>query len=521
MLTRLAAVAAAVALLSGACGTSPASPSATPHVRPSPAASETAAPSTASSSSATPSGDPRFASFTPCAPAPGIGAPGWLCGTLEVPLDRADPSAGTIPIAIKVLPHTDLSSPADEPLFTTPGGPGYPGFDNYGLWPMQSELLPHHDIVTIDPRGTGDSNVIDCPDLQKGASGIDKLQTAVAACAAQLGVAADRYGAADVALDLEAVRQLLGYPKIDYYGGSYGSVDAQAYVVRFPNRVRALVFDSGFSVAAGPGYSNFFGTGSPQALIEIAVRQCQRNSNCKALVADPQAALRAVIREVQAKPVSGRPDGAAASSPPVVVDEAALANLFVGADPVALVLASEALLAHDSKPLLGLASAPLDLSNGSVADFSAGTNAAGSCNDADARWHRTDPIPVRRQKLAAAIRALPADAFAPFSTVAWTATIPFAMCIPWPAPNRFEPVVQPGAAFPDVPTLLLSGDADGNIPTFVSRVLLGSFPDAHLVVIAGAGHQTLSDPQPCAANIASHFLETLMLGDTSCASAGP
>jgi len=45
-----------------------------------------------------------------------------LCGTIEVPLDRAEPEGETIPIAFYVHLHT--AEPAAEPVFVTPGGPG-------------------------------------------------------------------------------------------------------------------------------------------------------------------------------------------------------------------------------------------------------------------------------------------------------------------------------------------------------------------------------------------------------------
>src|SRR5689334_1046507 len=50
--------------------------------------------------------------------------PGWQCGSISVPLDRAHPAAGSIPIGFAVFPHTDQSAPAAEPVFVTDGGPG-------------------------------------------------------------------------------------------------------------------------------------------------------------------------------------------------------------------------------------------------------------------------------------------------------------------------------------------------------------------------------------------------------------
>lgn len=476
--------------------------------------------STACQSPATPTATPTIsplARFARCSGQPGAGATDWLCGSLEVPLDRAKPASATISLAIYVLQHTDRTAPAEEPVFTIPGGPGVDAYDNGGLYPIQRDLLPHHDIVTIDARGSGHSGAIDCPDLQLGPVGANQWDAAVSACATMLGSAADRYGAGDVALDLDAVRNLLGYQRIDFIGGSYASVFAQAYAARFPSRLRALIFDSGFTVgAAAPAYSNFFLPGWPMAVAQIAALECRRDSGCKTLDRDPVSTLVRLVRRVRAKPVRGRPATAGTDAAPVVVDETALATLFAITDPLLILRAAIALQRSDPQPILQLAGMPQD--SGPITVFSAGMSQASVCNDIDSPWDRTDPIPVRRQKLSAAIAALPATAFAPFSKASWTRVFLYGWCVVWPAPARFEPVIPPGSTLPDVPTLILSGDVDNLVPTFFSRPLLREFPKATFVIVAGAGHVTMAGGAPnCASSIATRFIETLQPGDTSCA----
>ena len=80
----------------------------------------------------------------------------------------------------------------------------------------------------IDQRGTGLSGAIDCPDLQNGWNSVEELRTDIRRCGRSLGGDADRYGTGDIALDVEAVRKALGYDRINYFGGSYGSVVEQA-----------------------------------------------------------------------------------------------------------------------------------------------------------------------------------------------------------------------------------------------------------------------------------------------------
>ena len=273
--------------------------------------------STSAASSTTVRADgARFEKFAPC-PEPPFHQK-WLCATLDVPIDRADPSAGTIPLAVYALVHTDQSNPAQEPLFTTPGGPGYPGFANYGLFALQKRLSAHHDIVTIDPRGTGHSGAIDCPEVQYSPiplammtlAGWETAKANLAACAAQLGTASGRYGAVDRAADVEDVRKLLGYDTIDYYGGSYGSVDLQAYAYRYPEHLHAVVLDSGFPVSAGgPDYGAFFGVGVPQANIDVIALACARAPECHRMDPDPAKTLVDLVHQVRDHPVTIAPSG--------------------------------------------------------------------------------------------------------------------------------------------------------------------------------------------------------------------
>lgn len=173
----------------------------------------------------------------------------WLCGSVEVPLDRADPEGEQLEIAFYVRPHSDDTTPAAEPVFVTPGGPGYNVCVD-GKDPIASiaALTANHDIVAVGTRGTGASGAIDCEDFQSGFSSLRELRDDVAACGKQLGDDADRYGGGDVAMDVDAVREALGFETIDYYSFSYSAVDAQAYAARFAERLHAVVLDSGIPV---------------------------------------------------------------------------------------------------------------------------------------------------------------------------------------------------------------------------------------------------------------------------------
>jgi hypothetical protein len=79
----------------------------------------------------------------------------WLCGSVSVPLDRAEPEGEQLKIAFYVQPHSDDSTPAAEPVFVTPGGPGRNVWGD-GKDPIASiaALTATHDIVAVATRGT-------------------------------------------------------------------------------------------------------------------------------------------------------------------------------------------------------------------------------------------------------------------------------------------------------------------------------------------------------------------------------
>jgi pimeloyl-ACP methyl ester carboxylesterase len=439
--------------------------------------------------------DPRFKDYTSCeddrAKLP------WVCTTLTVPIDRSDPKSATIPIRVWALPHSDTSTPEGVPLFLTPGGPGEEGLANYGLFFMQKPLHAHHDIIAIDPRGTGRSAAIDCPGLQKGWTSLQQAYSFITACGQQLGANADRYGAADRILDLEDLRASLGYDKIFYHGASAASTDVIAYAARFPQHLAAIVFDSGFVEA---GQEDAFGHFRAHGLLDVADGLCGDDPTCAADTTAPHDAITWLIDTVRRSPITQ--DGQ-------TIDAARVAQL-TDSDAMRTVKAARAAKSGNLQPIVALATEfPMWVSgdNGPATGLSQGAQVAALCNDAWAPWNKTDPPSARRQKYDAALAALPTDYFAPWTVAEWIGNMPMEGCIDWPAPDRYEPVSPDGFKLTGVPTLVLAGDREPD--TEGARQLLDLFPEASFRIVHGAQHPALSAGD-CAAAFEAQFLETLV-----------
>jgi hypothetical protein len=189
--------------------------------------------------------------------------------------------------------------------------------------------------------------------------------------------------------------------------------------------------------------------------------------------------------------------------------------------------ALRALRHGDRAPFVRLAAEDLPFTGGGpVADYSEGSYAAVACHDYPTLWDPAAPLAERRRQLAAARAGLAPDAYAPFPNDIWLRSLYIDQlvkgCIRWPAPRYPDPPVPPGAAYPDVPVLVLNGDLDVITPLGDSQRAAALFPRSTLVQVSNVGHVTaLADYPGCAAGIVRRFLRTLTPGDVSCAARTP
>ncbi|GAA3509954.1 alpha/beta fold hydrolase [Georgenia daeguensis] len=187
----------------------------------------------------------------------------FQCATAQVPTDHDDPAAGTTTIALTRLPATAPDQRIGS-LFLNFGGPGGPGVDLLHL--LGGELLhpsvrARFDVVAFDPRAVGRSDPATCfRDAEQERAFIRTLpafpvepaeEARFTASAAVLGTACtvlsgSRIAAAstaNVARDLDLLREAVGDEALTYLGYSYGTFLGATYAALFPDRVRALVLD--------------------------------------------------------------------------------------------------------------------------------------------------------------------------------------------------------------------------------------------------------------------------------------
>ncbi|MFE0700266.1 alpha/beta hydrolase [Streptomyces sp. NPDC058872] len=185
--------------------------------------------------------------------------PRLQCGTLKVPLNHDDPAGRLITLALTRVPHT--SKTFQGPLLVNPGGPGGSGrsMAGYVAASLPPKVAATYDVIGFDPRGVGKSEpALDCaPDhfapvrADSVPTGAAAERAAVARAQAFAKACGDKYGdvlpyidTVSTARDLDAIRDALDAPKINYLGYSYGTYLGSVYARLYPDRVRRMALDS-------------------------------------------------------------------------------------------------------------------------------------------------------------------------------------------------------------------------------------------------------------------------------------
>ena len=186
----------------------------------------------------------------------------YECGTVQVPLEYDEPHGAAISIAVVRLPASDPAHRIGS-LFLNPGGPGGSGVDFTvfgGPFLFTPEVRARFDLVGFDPRGIARSTALRCfgtprqwdPIFTDFAFPLTTEEEAAwmagelyldGACAQRAGRIIDHMSTANVARDLDVLRDAVGDAKLTYYGVSYGSFLGQVYANMFPANFRALVID--------------------------------------------------------------------------------------------------------------------------------------------------------------------------------------------------------------------------------------------------------------------------------------
>lgn len=250
------------------------------------------------------------------------GCGGNLCGTLEVPLDYADPSGDTIELALLTVPAADPDARIGS-LVVNPGGPGAPGTDYAANAEsvFRRPILDAYDIVGFDPRGTGNSAPVDClsdgdlddyiaqdpdPDTAaEAATYAEWVEDFGAGCVDRSGDVAAHVTTIEAARDMDVLRAALGEAQLDYFGASYGTRLGATYADLFPDRVGRLVLDGAVDVSLSSRELSLQQAGGFETALRAYVQDCVDAGDCVlgGSLDEGLATVKQLLDDVDAQPL--------------------------------------------------------------------------------------------------------------------------------------------------------------------------------------------------------------------------
>jgi pimeloyl-ACP methyl ester carboxylesterase len=429
------------------------------------------------------------------------------CGHLTVPLNPAAPSQGAITLALRR--HRAPLGEAKDAVIALAGGPGQSALPFLGQFDaLLGPILATRDLIVFDQRGTGFSHRLSCP-VFKHVHNLSPSH-AVAVCGREIGQTRGLFTTAQTVADIEAIRQAGGYEKLVLYGTSYGTKVAERYAQEYPAHVEALVLDSvvtpnGPDPLERPTF----------AAVPRVLRQLCAGGACKAIARDPVGDLARLVRRMGDRGVRGTlidPDGRAHTTR---ISSDDLVDVLLAGDfdpilraefPAAVRSAAYGDTAALARLLGRAASGSEEEEPGGAEGFDVPLYYATICDEVAFPWSLAAAPATRLLEAHAALRAVGASAFAPFTAANAFALSDIPTCAAWPATPGGPEIDD--APLPDVPTLILSGADDLRTPTSGAREVAAAIPDAHLLVVPNTGHSVLgSDPTPCAHNALKALFE--------------
>ena len=421
------------------------------------------------------------------------------CGSLDVPLDPANPDGPTVSVFVARIAALS-AEPRPDPLLLISGGPGQSTVDFYlQLRGAFEQVRRDRDLILVDQRGTGRSaDGFTCAvgdDLSLDTASAAELTRVIDACIAALERDPRFYTTSVAVQDLERVRAALGLEQWNVYGVSYGTRVAQHYLRRYPERVRSVVLDGVVppTLALGPDVAR-----EAQRALEQIFARCAADERCGTRFSE----LPRVFSEVLARLDAATTADVAARPPLTAMELRALVRFMsynVATVSLLPVLIAEA-HAGNYAPLAGQARTLLrDLPE----SLSFPMSNSVTC---------TEDLPF--------VTAEASDNLG--ATYLGTAIVEGLrlICSRWPVGVMDDAFKTPVAS--DKPVLLLSGEFDPiTPPAYAERVVADGLSNSAHVIGRGQGHGLAG--VGCVPRILRAFLESPAPGelDASCLEAEP
>ncbi|MGI2217684.1 Tripeptidyl aminopeptidase precursor [Shewanella baltica] len=410
------------------------------------------------------------------------------CGFVTVPENPNKPDGKQIQVHYVVLPAVKNVN-HEEALLAIAGGPGQSAIDNAaGFDAMLSKVRQQRDILLIDQRGTGRSNLLTCDEGAQSPLSFDDDNADTLAetqkCLAKIDADVTQYGSLNAIKDFEAVRQHLGYKKLHIYGISYGTRMAQLYMRLYPAHLATVTLDG-----IVPMQQSVLEIGaSIDRGFDLLFKDCQETAACHAQFPELKAEFDQVAASLAKAPVMEN------VYDPVTGEKTMLTmtrGKFYGSIRMALYQANVRALVphaihqaakHNFQPILGLYSLTID-----NAGMAMGMHASVVCGE---DMHRITPA-MREQAQHSFMGKTMLEGLE-------------ATCEVWKVPAVDDSFSEPISS--DIPTLLLSGEIDPATPPSWGELAMEKLTNAKHFVAPYATHGVAY--QSCANNLIADLVRS-------------
>lgn len=470
---------------------------------------------------------------------PKEGAEEFEVATLKVPLDHREPGGEQIDLAVIRRRAADPARRIGSLVFVS-GGPAFPGVT---LLPAHYPFLPaevreRFDVIGFDPRGAGESTPVqgfssmqelgeffgDLPlpfpvTEKEKRLWIDKFTAFAQIVRERNEKLLPHISSADIARDMDLLRQAVGEDTLNYLGVSFGSLPGITYANLFPDKVRSMALDAtidpvdwftddrdptlnatlrlGFDVSAARGVDRFLSLGG-----EAGPKAC-------AFAAEDAQATRAKFRtmleRLRERPVTlATPKGPQTVTYPIVIANLWVTLYQIGYWQAEAEILQEIWLATERPEEEGPLETKLD-----VLESPAGTELP-PLFAAPPEWSIAflggdTPNPSDPQSWFAQGEIAERRSGGMGSVVNWGSVA----CAAWtPGENRYTgPWDRPTAA----PILLIGTVGDPGTSYEATVELAGRLADARLLTVDGEGHSAFYNPNPhVAAALGAYFADGVL-----------
>jgi pimeloyl-ACP methyl ester carboxylesterase len=290
--------------------------------------------------------------------------------------------------------------------------------------------------------------------------------------------------------DLEAVRDALGYAKVNLWGGSYGTRVAQEYLRRHPERVRSVVLDG---VAPPSMRISFDVWRTRDDALDDVIAACRASAACAKAHPDPAGTLQEIRQSLE----GGRNITLRDPRTGIVREMHIEFDMVIGAlqpltySPEAASLIPELLALAKAGDFAPLVASSLVIIGDLPDQFSPALHYSVTCAEDVPRVTRAERINgVDDERVRSLARRT------------------LAVCDQWPKGTYPPDFTQPVTS--DVPVLLLSGGLDPVTPPAYAAEVAKTLSASRLVVARGFGH--IVSPHACAPRLIAAFVDEAGFG---------